>query len=91
MMNLFTQKTFGKPEIIKIPKTTGGHGGGDNLMKEMILTQSKQDKFKQKAGTRDGALSCLIGVAARNSCDTGKPVKIKDLTTIEPQAQKMYS
>jgi predicted dehydrogenase len=84
-------KNFGKPEFIRIPKAAGGHGGGDNLMKEMILTGTKQDDFKQKAGTRDGALSCLIGIAARNSCDTGKPVKIKDLTTIEPQANKMYS
>ncbi len=84
-------KNFGKPEFIKVTKTEGGHGGGDNLMKEMLFKTGKQDDLKQKAGTRDGALSCLIGIAARNSCDSGKPIRIKDLTTIEPQIQKVYA
>jgi predicted dehydrogenase len=83
-------KNFGKPEFIKITKSVGGHGGGDKLMKDMLLLNNKKDILKQTAGTRDGALSCLIGIAARNSCDTGKPIEIKDLTTIEPQVQKMY-
>ncbi len=40
------------------------------------------------AGSRDGSLACLIGIAARNSIDTGKPIDIASLTTLVPQAQK---
>ena len=45
--------------------------------------------FKQAAGVRDGALSCLIGIAARRSIESKGPIMIKDLTTIVPQAQKI--
>lgn len=81
---------FGKHEFIKIKKSPGGHGGGDKLMKDMLFLPGKTDELKQKAGTRDGALSILVGIAARKSCDSGLPVKIKDLTNIQPNAKKEY-
>jgi hypothetical protein len=46
------------------------------------------DPLKQSAGTRDGAMSILTGIAARKSIDTGKPVKVADLTDLQPQAQR---
>jgi hypothetical protein len=33
-------------------------------------------------------MSCLIGIAARNSIDTGKPIRIEDLVSIKPQAKR---
>ncbi len=83
-------KNFGKHEFIQIKKTPGGHGGGDKLMKDMLFVPGTEDILKQKAGTRDGALSILVGIAARKSCDSGKPVKIKDLTSFQPKAKKEY-
>jgi predicted dehydrogenase len=86
---LMLTKNFGKPEFIQIPHSGGGHGGGDKLLKDKIFIPGTADTLRQSAGLRDGALSCLIGIAARNSCDSGKPVKIGDLTTIKPRVQKV--
>ena len=85
---LMLVKNFGKREFFKIPHGTSGHGGGDRLLKDKIFLPNKPDPLRQSAGTRDGALSVLVGVAARNSSKSGQPVKIADLTSIKPQAQK---
>jgi len=82
-------RSFGESQIINIPHSGGGHGGGDARLKYKIFKDpSMPDPLKQSAGTRDGAMSILIGIAARNSIDSGKPVKIADLTDIKPQAKR---
>jgi predicted dehydrogenase len=81
-------KNFAKPEYIQI-KQAEGHGGGDRLLKDRIFIPGTPDPMRQSAGTRDGALSCLIGIAARNSAKTDQPVKIESLTSIKPQIQKI--
>jgi predicted dehydrogenase len=86
---LMLTKNFQKPEIIKIPFVAGGHQGGDNLLKDKIFIPGIADNLRQSAGTRDGALSCLIGIAAVKSCTSGRPVRIEDLTTIKPGIQKV--
>lgn len=86
---LMLSKNFGKIEYIKIPHGTSGHGGGDRLLKDKIFLPNVADPLRQSAGTRDGALSVLVGVAARKSTKSGQPVKIADLTSIKPQAQKV--
>ncbi len=85
---LMLTKNFQKPEFIQVPFAASGHGGGDKLLKDRIFVPGTADPLRQSAGTRDGALSCLVGIAARQSCDTGKPVKIEDLTTIRPGVKK---
>jgi len=78
---------FGKSELIQIPHDGGGHGGGDTRLKDKIFKDpTAPDPYKQAAGTRDGAMSILVGIAARTSIDTGKPVRIEDLTDLKPQA-----
>ena len=52
-------------------------------MKDMIFKENIPDPLKQKAALKDGALSVLVGIAARTSIDTCKPVKISDLTTAD--------
>jgi predicted dehydrogenase len=87
---ILVSRNFEKPEVIHIPYKAGGHGGGDILLKDKIFkTASGPDPLRQAAGTRDGALSILVGIAARQSIETGKPVKIGDLTSIKPQKVKM--
>lgn len=81
-------KNFEKPEFIQF-KQLPGHSGGDKLMKDRIFIPGTPDPFRQSAGSRDGALSCLIGIAARNSAKSDQPIKIESLTSIIPQIKKM--
>ena len=68
----------------------GGHGGGDKRLQDKIFrTPNDPDPLKLAAGSRDGAMSCLIGVAARNSIKTGLPVKIADLTSLKPSENRV--
>ncbi|MFC5285233.1 Gfo/Idh/MocA family protein [Pedobacter alpinus] len=76
-------KNFGKTEYIRIDNTEAGHGGGDLRLRKQLFNPG-EDPYKQGAGSRDGVMSCLIGIAARISIDIGMPVKIKDLTSITP-------
>ncbi|MGZ5191333.1 MAG: Gfo/Idh/MocA family protein [Flavisolibacter sp.] len=77
---------FDKREIIKMSNTEAGHGGGDKRLRKDIFNPEGKDQFRQAAGTRDGAMAILVGIAARNSIDTGKPVKVGSLTSYKPKA-----
>lgn len=80
-------KNFGEREIITIPHGGGGHGGGDTRLKDKLFKDpTLADPYRQSAGTRDGAMSILVGIAARKSIESGKPVKVQDLTDIELKA-----
>lgn len=77
--------SFGKREIIKINNQEAGHGGGDERLRKSVFNPEGEDTYRQSAGSRDGAMSILIGIAARNSIDTGKPVRIGELTSLQPR------
>lgn len=83
-------KNFSKRQYIHIPHGVSGHGGGDDLLQDQIFISDTQDPLQQCAGIRDGALACLVGIAARKSIETKQPVKIIDMTTIIPQEKKIY-
>jgi predicted dehydrogenase len=83
-------KNFSKRQYIPVTKITSGHGGSDNFLRDQIFIPGTPDPYKQCAGTRDGAFACLIGIAARNSIASGQVVKIADLSSLKPQAQKEY-
>jgi predicted dehydrogenase len=80
---------FGKREIIRIPNNEEGHGGGDVRLRKQIFNPDGKDPYRQAAGSRDGAMSILVGIAARNSIDSGKPVKIESLTSLKPQQARV--
>jgi len=63
----------------EVHPNNGGHGGADERVKDMFFKPGKQDPTGQKAGSRAGVLSSMIGIAARKSIETGKAVKITDL------------
>ena len=44
--------------------------------------------YKHAAGSRDGAMACLIGIAARKSIDEGRTVKIEELTDLIPSVNR---
>ena len=78
---------FGQREIIAVPHGTSGHGGGDDILRNRIFRDpNAPDPYRQAAGLRDGVMSILIGIAARKSADSGRPVEIEDLTSLKPQA-----
>ncbi|HYE54038.1 MAG TPA: Gfo/Idh/MocA family oxidoreductase, partial [Chitinophagaceae bacterium] len=79
---------FGKREIIRIPNNEDGHGGGDVRLRKQIFDSEGKDPYRQAAGSRDGAMSILTGIAARNSIDSGKPVRIETLTSLKPQVER---
>lgn len=84
---IILHKLWGEQDIIKVDFSRGGHGGGDKRLHNQIFRHNQeQDEFKHMAGIRDGAMSILIGIAARNSIETGQPVRIGGLTTLKPRA-----
>lgn len=84
-------RNFGKREYIQVPYGTSGHGGGDDLLRDQVFIPNTPDPLRQTAGIRDGALACLVGIAARKSIESNKPINIGELTTIQPKAQKEYT
>jgi len=77
-----------QPEMIKVPQYSGGHGGGDQRMQTRIFKTPSDNPHNILAGTRDGAMSLLIGVAARKSIEQNKTIRIADLTDIKPSANR---
>ncbi len=84
---IMVMKNFKDYEFVKVPKSRGGHGGGDVRLQDKIFrNQDTPDPMHHAAGSRDGAMSILIGIAARHSIAEGRPVLISELTDIEPAA-----
>lgn len=62
-----------------MPHSSGGHYGGDDRMRNMIFKPGIADPLGQRAGARAGALSVLCGIAALQSAQSGKVVRLADL------------
>lgn len=72
-------------DTVKVGMERSGHGGGDKRLHEQIFKHPElKDPFDRAAGIRDGAMSILIGIAARKSIESGQPIKIGELTSFEP-------
>ena len=71
---------FGKRVKVDIPTATGGHGGGDDVLSNLVFRNIANVPDHMKLpDSRAGAMSCLTGIAARNSIDQKRPVKISEL------------
>lgn len=83
---IFLMKNFASDyEIMRVEAAKGGHGGGDSRLQDKIFRDpGMADPYRHSAGTRDGAMSCLIGIAARKSIEEQRPVNIEELTDIKP-------
>ena len=67
-----------------------GHGGGDRRMQEKIFKNPQvPDPYQRTATSRDGAMSILIGIAARKSIESGRPVRIAELTDLQPRKKRI--
>ncbi|MCE5251706.1 Gfo/Idh/MocA family oxidoreductase [bacterium] len=74
---------FGRSRTFSIEsEESGGHGGADPKLQERIFRGPLPDPLKQAAGSRDGALSIMIGISARRSIEQQRPIKIEELVKI---------
>ena len=74
---IVVMKSFGGGvERIWVPHEAGGHYGGDNRMRDMIFKPGSNDRLRQRAGSRAGAMSVLCGIAALRSAREGLPVLV---------------
>ena len=65
--------------IYDCKKDTGNHGGGDEKLLRMLLRGDVPDPLHQFAGSRDGVMSAIIGIAANKSIQDHKVIFIDDL------------
>jgi predicted dehydrogenase len=80
---MYLIRNFGKREKISLPTATEGHGGGDQVLRDLVFKKpANVPAHLQLPGSRAGAMSCLTGIAARKSCDEGKPIRIADLVRL---------
>jgi predicted dehydrogenase len=75
-------KNFGQRTKVEIPKAEGGHGGGDDVLREQIFRKTSVADHLRVPDSRAGAMSCLTGIAARRSCEEGRPIDIGTLLKV---------
>jgi hypothetical protein len=63
-----------------VPVASGGHGGGDaRLLARLFGGESEPDPLGYMAGSWQGAMSIMIGIAANHSIAEGRSIEISDL------------
>jgi len=72
-------RNFGPRVKIDVPKLEGGHGGGDDRLRDLIFRNASVPEHMRLPDSRAGAMSCLTGIAALKSGDEGRPVRIAEL------------
>ena len=86
---IVSQRNFEDFKRIEFPYVRSGHWGGDKLMfDEIFRGENLKSGLNHAADVRDGSLAVLIGIAARKSIDSGKPIKISELTDLVPKINK---
>jgi predicted dehydrogenase len=87
---IILHRLWNEHEIVNVAMEKSGHGGGDKRLHDKIFRSPETtDKYDRTAGVRDGAMSILIGIAARRSIESGQPIKIENLTDLKPKAERV--
>ncbi|MEQ8474032.1 MAG: Gfo/Idh/MocA family oxidoreductase [Marinoscillum sp.] len=87
---IVVHKLWEEYDVVKVAMSREGHGGGDvKLHEKIFVNPEKEDPYVRAAGVRDGAMSILVGIAARKSIESKKPVRIAELTTLEPREKRI--
>ena len=71
---------------LRLPIPRGEHGGGDEKIQDMLFRGSHEERLGFIAGSRDGAMSILTGIAANLSIKEGRPIRIKDLINLSAES-----
>ncbi|MCB0639213.1 MAG: Gfo/Idh/MocA family oxidoreductase [Lewinella sp.] len=87
---IILHKTWQDYETVVVEYDRRGHGGGDQRLHDKIFRYpDNPDPLRHAAGLRDGAMSVLIGIAARKSIESERPIRISELTDLEPRAKRL--
>ncbi len=70
---------FKETKTWHVDPSVGTHGGADKKLKDLLFLSGQKDPLGKIADSRAGILSSLIGIAARQSIETGKKVNIADV------------
>ncbi|TMU50715.1 Gfo/Idh/MocA family protein [Flagellimonas algicola] len=62
-----------------IKPNEGAHGGADARVKDNFFKNGHLDPMNQRAGSRAGIMSSLVGIAAMKSIDQGRTIRIDEL------------
>lgn len=79
---IYLTRSFGQRTLVPVPRITEGHGGGDNRLRDLIFRKVDMPEYMRLPDSRAGAMSCLTGIAIRNSVDQGRPVKVAELVKL---------
>ena len=79
---MYLTKSFGKREKSAVPRAEGGHGGGDDRLRDLSFRKVSVPDYMKLPDSRAGAMSCLTGIAARTRVEKKRPVKIRELMKI---------
>jgi len=87
---IIVHKLWNKHDVKEVTSEVGGHGGGDKRLHDKIFVNpASPDPYRHTASVRDGAMSILIGIAARKSIESEESIKIASLTDLEPRAKRL--
>lgn len=75
-------RSFGSTQTFAIKAGAAGHFGADEIMQRQIFRKKDPDPLGHPAGSREGALSALVGIAARHSIEQRRPIKLDELVKI---------
>lgn len=75
-------RNFKGTETFGLGAEGGGHWGADQVMQDQIFRGNEADPLGRMAGSRDGSLSILIGIAARRSIEQRRPFRIDELVKL---------
>lgn len=70
---------YGGVQTFDVPYVAEGHGGGDRRLKDHLFKDASHDPLGHIAGSRAGAMSILVGIAANLSIAERRFVRIRDL------------
>ena len=79
---IYVTKSFGLRRRATFTQGEGGHGGGDDFLRDQIFRQTPAPEHMRVPDSRAGALSCLTGIAARKSIEEKRAVKISELVKL---------
>ena len=75
-------KSFGLRRRATFTQGEGGHGGGDDFLRDQIFRKTPAPEHMRVPDSRAGALSCLTGIAARKSIEEKARGKISELVKL---------
>ena len=75
-------RNFKDTKTFDLSSEGGGHWGADKIMQDQIFRKSEPDPLGRMAGSRDGCLSILIGIAARRSIEQKRPFRTDELVKL---------